>query len=429
MPVTAQGVQPEEALAFWRAKVQLTPKEYSQLTQQARSRAFAVSGLHRREEIAAVHEALGEAIANGETLEQFKAKLGPLLEKKGWTGPKAWRVENIYRTNLQSAYQAGRYAQLMETAKRRPFWRYLAVRDRRTRPTHLALHGKVYPADHEFWSVWYPPNGFQCRCTVQSLSAREVAAKGLKVEDKVPRLVEPPDPATGAPLPARPLHPDPGWGGNVGRDWLSGLTPRELEGELKDLATGALCRDGKGLFADDICRPPLASIDRRHIHQVDAKDILPKGLKDEEYVGAFLKEFGLMDLGGSTVHRLPGDIPVVVSKELFLDKASNQFKVNKDRRWAYMKLLARTLLDPFEIWHVPVSVAQAGRRAEQRDALRVIALFETQGKDLGGYVAFNLMGNVWQGSTAMVPKNDRSQKAIFDYLERMRQGTLIYRRP
>lgn len=43
--------------------------------------------------------------------------------------------------------------------------------DRRVRPSHAILDGKVYPADHEFWATHYPPNGFRCRCGVRTLKS------------------------------------------------------------------------------------------------------------------------------------------------------------------------------------------------------------------------------------------------------------------
>ena len=32
----------------------------------------------------------------------------------------------------------------------RPYWRYVAVADGSTRPTHSAMHGTIFPADHSF---------------------------------------------------------------------------------------------------------------------------------------------------------------------------------------------------------------------------------------------------------------------------------------
>ncbi|CAH8721330.1 hypothetical protein HTL2_006310 [Paenibacillus melissococcoides] len=48
------------------------------------------------------------------------------------------------------------------------------------------MHGRVFRADDPIWNTWYPPNGFRCRCTVRTLSERQVRERGLKVETTPP---------------------------------------------------------------------------------------------------------------------------------------------------------------------------------------------------------------------------------------------------
>ena len=72
----------------------------------------------------------------------------------------------------------------------RPYWQYDAVNDSHTRPSHLAMDGRVFPADSPVWDTWYPPNGFRCRCTVTTLSARQVKERGLKVETEAPQAAD-----------------------------------------------------------------------------------------------------------------------------------------------------------------------------------------------------------------------------------------------
>jgi SPP1 gp7 family putative phage head morphogenesis protein len=119
--------------------------------------------------------------------------------RHGFAPLSPYRIETIFRTNLQSAYQAGRYRQLTEPAVMAalPYWRYVAVLDGSTRPEHAALHGKIYPANHPFWKTWYPPNGFNCRCTVVAVSKRQIEANGWQVETTNP---------TGGPVVRRPAR-------------------------------------------------------------------------------------------------------------------------------------------------------------------------------------------------------------------------------
>lgn len=412
---------PKDALAYWKSRAPVTPKQFETLSGQARSRAFVVGRLTRQDQVNEVYAALTAALEKGETLASFKKRLAPLMKKKGWTGKNAWRVENIYRTNMQSAYQAGRYAQMKKTVQGRPFWRYVAVGDARTRPTHLALHGKVYSHDHDFWGKWYPPNGYMCRCTVQTLSQRQVEKRGYEVGERLPSMIEPVDPSTGVVMPAVPLRPDPGWSGNIGKDWLGGLSPSELDKPLKNLPAKMIQKKAG--------RPPaLKDLHKRHILPVEPQDILPKELAPETYVKAFMGEFGLDDINASTIHTLPGDIPVVIDKQFFVDKATGALKVTRAGRERYVRLLARTIISPYEIWMVP---AEAANRITT--TLRLIRLFGTPDRQYGGFAVFNLVGGRrWSGATVFTPgtgrRNVQAQtRAMLRYLERQRQGTLVFR--
>jgi SPP1 gp7 family putative phage head morphogenesis protein len=198
-----------------------------------RARAFVISGVTKADLLQAVKAELTRHLAEGGTLAQFRDEIDTLFLRHGYAPLQPYRIETIFKTNLQSAYQAGRYRQLTEPAVMAalPFWRYVAVLDGSTRPEHAALHGKIFPAEHEFWKTWYPPNGFNCRCTVVAVSKRQIEANGWTVETKDPTggLIEPVDPMTGHRMPARPLLPDPGWRHNPAEKiWtpdLSGYDP------------------------------------------------------------------------------------------------------------------------------------------------------------------------------------------------------------
>lgn len=101
------------------------------------------------------------------------------------------RLNTIYRTNMQQAYSAARYQRYMDNVDNRPYWQYSAVGDQRTRPAHQALQGKIYRYDDPFWATFYPPNGFNCRCTVIALSERDLKRKGIdEVGSSEPFLVK-----------------------------------------------------------------------------------------------------------------------------------------------------------------------------------------------------------------------------------------------
>jgi len=232
----------EEAIEAFRGLLDLTPAEFYALAEEARAQAFTVSGVARMDILKDLHEAVQKALDEGETLAGFKNRVDDIFGSRGWAAPEGftpWRLETIFRTNVQTAYTTGRYKQMREQVDRFPFWEYDAVNDARTRPTHAALDGKVFPADHPFWDTWYPPNGYNCRCGVNAVDRRTADDEGLTVETEDPTnsLIEPVDPVTGERMPARPLIPDPGWSHNPAKArWEPDLNkyPEELRKRFEE---------------------------------------------------------------------------------------------------------------------------------------------------------------------------------------------------
>lgn len=228
MPEAAYGSLPfDEALAFFRSKgIELSPGSWRDIWQAAHARAFTVAKVSAMDVLRDIRAALDDAVKEGTTLREFKKGLQETLERKGWLAPKGeraivqmpdgtirkrltgWRLDTIFQTNLGSAYQTGRYKQMEEVKEARPFWQYMTVGDPSVRDEHAEHHGKVYQADHPFWDTWYPPNGFNCRCYVKSLSGRQMEQRGLKEETR-----------------GTDTLPDEGWRYNPGKAGLKAWKP------------------------------------------------------------------------------------------------------------------------------------------------------------------------------------------------------------
>jgi len=179
----------EEAVRYFGNKVVLTKKEFRSLEEEYRTLAFTVSGYTKIQILNHFYDALLKAIEDGETMYTFRERMNEFLSAQGYEGLTNFQADNIFRTNVQTAYQVGHYKQMTDPAvlKLRPYWMYNAVNDSKTRPSHLAMDGKVFPADSPVWDTWYPPNGYRCRCTITSLSKRQVEQMGLNIENSIPR--------------------------------------------------------------------------------------------------------------------------------------------------------------------------------------------------------------------------------------------------
>jgi SPP1 gp7 family putative phage head morphogenesis protein len=70
-----------------------------------------------------------------------------------------------YNFVQSSAEMAARWEQFMEDGDRYNI-QYRTAADGKVRPTHAALHGVTLPITDPFWEEYYPPNGWNCRCTV-----------------------------------------------------------------------------------------------------------------------------------------------------------------------------------------------------------------------------------------------------------------------
>jgi SPP1 gp7 family putative phage head morphogenesis protein len=226
------GLKFREAIAFFRAKLRLGTRHWTDLWEAAHGRAFVVAGAMQDELLQDFQEAVAKALEEGTTLEEFRRDFDRIVATRGWSyrGSRGWRSRVIFDTNLRTAYQAGRWQQMQETKRRRPYLRYAGILDSRIRPMHRAWHGTILPMDHPWWQTHYPPNGWNCRCTVMSLSERDLRREGWTVSAEPPpggverRSVRTPE---GRITVEVPEGIDPGFAYNVGESgWAAGMRGR-----------------------------------------------------------------------------------------------------------------------------------------------------------------------------------------------------------
>lgn len=215
----------KEAVQFLKGKTVLTKDEYMQLTEESRLTAFTVAGYTEANVLQTFLEKLTAAIEEGTTKETFYQDINAYLTGKGQEGLDPFRADVIFRTNTQTAFNAGHYKTMsdLEVIKYRPYWEYVTAGDGRERESHAAMAGRIYAADDPIWNVWYPPNGYRCRCTVVSRTAEYAKRKGLNVSTKPPYDL---DYQTGE---IKTLFPDKGFSNNPAKaTWkpdISNLSP------------------------------------------------------------------------------------------------------------------------------------------------------------------------------------------------------------
>ncbi len=198
VPVGYEKLPPEVAMEFLRTKKYQTSWNWFDVWQREHEGAFTVAHLLKADVLKDIRNQVQRALDEGISLGEFKDKLIPALQAKGWWGrltevspktglPEAyeagspWRLDTIFRTNLAVAYARGRYRAMIENIEVAPFWMYVAVMDERTREEHAKLSGKVFRADDPVWGRIFPPNDWGCRCNVIALTVDQVRAMGLTI--------------------------------------------------------------------------------------------------------------------------------------------------------------------------------------------------------------------------------------------------------
>lgn len=179
--VSANPVNPAEAIAWFRSRVPLTREQWDALQQRARRRAFTVSRVAALDIIADVWASLLEALEQGTPYNEWARDIRETLES-AWGKRNSARLENIFRTNVQMAYSSGRWAQMEnpEIKASRPYRMYDAILDNRTTAICRERHGTILPADDVWWRNNWPPLHFNCRSGVRALTEQQAQQRSIK---------------------------------------------------------------------------------------------------------------------------------------------------------------------------------------------------------------------------------------------------------
>ena len=261
VPVAASWtLTPDQALDFLQSKGLRTSFDYRDMMGAEHARAFTVAKMMDADLLADVKASLDDALANGVPFKAWADSIVPTLQAKGWWGRKSVvdpltgqtivaglgspsRLQTIYRTNMQSAYAAGAWDAIVDQADLAPFLLYDALDDHRTREEHAAWDGTVLPITDSWWSTHYPPNGWNCRCSVIQLSQDDLDDLGLEVSKYVTGggTYTWTNPRTGK-TQQIPTGIDPGWNHNVGVErakQLAKTAADKLKGYPEDLQAAA----------------------------------------------------------------------------------------------------------------------------------------------------------------------------------------------
>ena len=432
-------LEPKDAVEYFAGKGNVLSWNYHDVWRDTNAHAFTVAKATSMDVLEAIRGEVSKAIGPGQTFDAFKKTLRPRLEQMGWWGKQealdidtgeitkvqlgsVRRLRTIYQTNVQTAYMAGRYKRYVDNAVSRPYWRYVAIMDGRTRPAHAALHGKVFRWDDPIWSVIFPPNGWGCRCRVVAMTEAEFLALGVPLEDGRDRIVTKEVAInrdgdtvtvkglryTGADGKDGVFWPDPGWDYNPGEAWASfdknASVPDCDWGGQDEAASfaegGRICLAGVPGQKNwrDFGRPAIADVPKAH--RLSTPALIDRAPDRTAALSVLAEALGVSKQAPLRIVTTPvGD--VTIRNEWLAHLVGKE----QDAREQFANFIIPTLESPFEVW-----------LSEYFDGFRhrYIGLFE----DLG------LLAIVRQNQDGSLLWN--MMKARDAYLDRQRSGLLLF---
>lgn len=232
-----ENVVPKEALNWFKRKVIKPGFDYRDVWKEEHSNAFTVAKMLNADLLTDVQQLVAEALEQGQTFEQFRDVLKPLLVKSGWWGIQDMvdpltgdekpvklgsegRIKTIYRTNMRTARAAGQWERIERTKRVLPYLLYQLGPSMEHRVDHVKWKGTLLPVDDPWWNTHATPNGWGCKCWIRQVSKQE--ADKLIAEDKVSTVA--PDGGTKRWVNKRtgevevlPEGIEPGWNYNPGK--------------------------------------------------------------------------------------------------------------------------------------------------------------------------------------------------------------------
>lgn len=247
MTATIAALTPQDAIKALKARGQnLSPSfSWQDVYAEEHARQFTVAKSAGFDILTDLFDGLQSSLEEGKTFRDFAAQVKPFLQAKGWWGVQnvtdpltgkvrssqlgsTRRLQLIFDANMRVSYAVGHWVAFERNKRLRPWLRYVCVLDDRTRPEHRKRHNLCLPVDHPYWDTWAPPCGWNCRCTLQSLSDRDVERmrNELNFEPPPDDLVTFTNRRTGE-IRQIPRGIDPGWDHNPGKQGFLAMDAAE----------------------------------------------------------------------------------------------------------------------------------------------------------------------------------------------------------
>lgn len=181
---------PEEAIKYLKSQGIDTSWDWKDAIKRIKDHSFTIAKVASADMLQTVHDELAKAIDDGIEYATFKKNASTMMESRGWdykSDGSAFRWDLIYRMNLQSAYQQGKFWEMEDAAETHPYRQFVAVQDRRTTSGCLTLDNAIFHYRDPMYLTNQTPRHFNCRSTWIALTADQ-AGKDIKTKADFPNL-------------------------------------------------------------------------------------------------------------------------------------------------------------------------------------------------------------------------------------------------
>jgi len=177
----------QEAVDWFKRKGVIDADLWQQIEPDLRKRSFYAAKLGTVNQMQTAHSAILRGLETGASRESV------VKEMAGQFGKQVNRayLRFLFDQNVATAQSHARWMRQKETIFDRPFGRYLTMGDADVRDAHRELHGTVLPLADGWWASNYPPNGYGCRCYVDTYDQATLDRRGFTVADSAPRFNAP----------------------------------------------------------------------------------------------------------------------------------------------------------------------------------------------------------------------------------------------
>lgn len=129
-------------------------------------------------------ELVNQALDEGTTLREYMADIERFASEMGISVDNQAYLDNVFRTNLQTAYSAGRWRAMTDpdVIEERPYWRYQATMDADTCDFCRFMNGMIFEVGNSATDFLVPPCHYQSR----SAAVTHILQQGEKVLKKPP---------------------------------------------------------------------------------------------------------------------------------------------------------------------------------------------------------------------------------------------------